>query len=224
MVAENSPKLPRAEFVHLICQHLGRTLMKCLKYVTNDVGELHGINSLNCPCCIEGKMKHSPSPGRSLTDDQHVISFDMFGPLKHESLQGNEYGLIFVVHKNSFIFGYPMKTKDQFPEFLRTFLLDFREIFKTFPRFIELRVMRSDNAKELNSAEVKEIFASFGIIHEFSASNQQYQDGTAEKAVGDVMLYCAQIKAMWIHHRSESQTYISIQQEDTFSPQWALAR
>ena len=28
MVAQNSPKLPRVEFVHLVCEHLSRTLMK----------------------------------------------------------------------------------------------------------------------------------------------------------------------------------------------------
>ena len=66
-----------------------------------------------------------------------------------------------------------MGTKDQFPEMLRTFLLDFRQIFKLFPQFMDLRVMRSDNAKDSNSAEVSQIFAQFGITHQFSASNQQ---------------------------------------------------
>ena len=204
MVAMNSPKLPYVEYLHLVCQHMGRTLMKCLKLVASDVGDIHGINSLNCPSCIEGKMKHSPYPGRSETDDQFVVSFDMFGPFKHESVNGNRYGLVFVTHRNHLLFGYPMRKKNQFPDMLRTFLLDVRQIFEKFPKAMEFRIMRSDNAKEFNSAEVKEIFAQFGIIHQFSASNQQYQDGTSEKAVRDMnsmvrtmMLFSKAPKRLW---------------------------
>ena len=185
MVAKHSPRLQHVEYVLLVCQHLGKTLMKNLRDGSTDVGVLQGLNSLNCPCCIESKMKHTPNPGQSLSDQSHIVSFDMFGPIKQTSLQGNRYGLIFVVHRNHFVFGYPMKTKDQFPEMLRTFLMDFRQISNRFPEAMDLRILRSNNAKDINSAQVEAIFHHFGIKHQFSASNQQHQDA-AEKAVGDV--------------------------------------
>ncbi len=96
-------------------------VMKCLKLVAPEVGDIHGLYSLNCPSCIEGKMRHSPYPGRSETDDQFAVSFDIFGPFKHESLQRNRHFLFFVVHRIHLLFVYPMKTKDRFPEMLRTF-------------------------------------------------------------------------------------------------------
>ena len=110
-------------------------------------------------------MKHLQNPGRSLSDHSHAVSFDMFGPMKHKSIQGNSYCLIFVmvVCRNHFVFGYPMKSKDQFPDMLRSFLLDFRQIFSNFPEAMDLRIMRSDSAREFNSVtqlKFKEYFHS----------------------------------------------------------------
>jgi hypothetical protein len=60
-----------------------------------------------------------------------------------------------------------MKSKDEFPEFLQQFLIDFRELFKTWT-VVELRVLRPDNASEFNSAEVQQICRNNGIKREFS--------------------------------------------------------
>ena len=79
-----------------------------------------------------------------------------------------------------------MRTKDQFPDMLRTFLLDFRQIFSKFP---DLRIMKSDKAKEFNSAEVERIFSHDGIKHQFSASNQQNKDAAERQLVNTKMLF-----------------------------------
>ena len=44
MVAQRSPGLTHVDYVHLICQHLGKTLMKGLTDVSTDVGTLQGPN------------------------------------------------------------------------------------------------------------------------------------------------------------------------------------
>ncbi len=49
-----------------------------------------------------------------------------------------------------------MKSKDEYPMYLKQFLIDFRELFKGL-RVCEIRVLRFDNASEFNSAEVKQI-------------------------------------------------------------------
>jgi hypothetical protein len=50
------------------------------------------------------------------------------------------------------------------------------------PRTMSAQAMVAERSRRLPP----EIFANFGIVPQFSASNQQYQHRTAEKAVGDV--------------------------------------
>ena len=129
-----------------------------------------------------------PKPERFLNNDIHLVSFDFCGQFKHTSLSGNKYGLIFVAHHGHVLFRYPIKSKDEFPKFLQQFLVDYLYLLKTFPHMLVLGTMKSDNAKELDAAEVRANLAIFGIRNEFLALHQQYQNGTSEKAVGDVMM------------------------------------
>ena len=152
-------------------------------------------------------MKLSPMPGRSLTlalYPEQVISFDVVGPFKQKSIHGNRYGLWFVDHAVHIKFAYPMKQKSDFPKFLSQFLIDFREIFKMVPRFVMLRILRSDSAKEFNTEEVRTTFRTFGIQHQFSTAHQQHQDRTAEKCVGDgtsmmrtIILFSQVARILW---------------------------
>jgi hypothetical protein len=82
-----------------------------------------------------------------------------------------------------------MKSKDEFPEFLQQFLIDFRESSKTW-KVVELCVLCSDNAGEFNSAEVQQICRNNCIKREFSNPSgwQQFRNGKAEKCIGDVGL------------------------------------
>jgi hypothetical protein len=109
----------------------------------------------------------------------------MTGPFQITSIHGDRYGLIFIYHFTNTTFNYAMKSKDEFPVFLQQFLIDFRELFKTW-KVVE--PLRSDNAGEFNSAEVQQICWNNGIKREFSNPGQQFQNGKAEKCLGDVWL------------------------------------
>jgi hypothetical protein len=80
-----------------------------------------------------------------------------------------------------------MKSKDEFPKYLKQFLIDFRELFKAW-KVCEIHVLRSDNASEFDSAEVQQIYLDNGIKRQFSSPGQQFQNGKAEKCIGDVWL------------------------------------
>jgi hypothetical protein len=84
------------------------------------------------------------------------VSIDMTGPFSAKSIHGNQYGLIFINDFTNTPFTYAMKTRDEFPEFLKTFLIDFRKVFKPC-KVCEISVLRSDNAREFNSADVQQI-------------------------------------------------------------------
>ena len=141
MVALRLASLPHAELIHLRLMHLCPTLMRHLKDVSVDIGDLRGLSNFTCHCCVEAKLKHAPKPERSLTNDIHLVSFDFCGPFKHTSFSGNKYGLIFVAHHGHVLFWYPTKSKDEFPKFLQQFLVDYLHLFKTFPHMLVLRTI-----------------------------------------------------------------------------------
>jgi hypothetical protein len=78
-----------------------------------------------------------------------------------------------------------MRSKDEFSEYLQQFLIDFREMFNGY-KVCKIQVLRSANASELNSSEVQTILREHQIKRQFSCPYQQYQNGTAEKCIGDL--------------------------------------
>ncbi len=46
-------------------------------------------------------------------------------------------------------------------------------------------MLRSDNASEFNSAEVKQIYTDHSIERHLANPEQQFQNGKAEKCIGD---------------------------------------
>ena len=135
-------------------------------------------------------MKHAPKPPRSIrviTMPGEVVSMDMTGPFSVTSIHGNKYGLIFIDHCTNTPFNYAMKSKAEFPKFLKQFLIDFREVFKPCKVF-EILILRSDNANELNSAEVQQIYLDNGIKRNLSNPGQQFQNGKAEKCIADIWI------------------------------------
>ncbi len=103
------------------------------------------------------------------------------------SINGNRYGLIFIDHCTNTTFTHALKTKDEFPKFLLQFLIDFEELFRQC-KVCELFVLRSDNASEFDSAEVQQICREKGIKRHFASPGEQFQNGKAEKCIGDVWM------------------------------------
>jgi hypothetical protein len=139
-------------------------------------------------CCVEAKMKHVPKPPRSIrtiTTPGEFVSLDVTGPLRIESVNGNKFGLVFIDRCTNTPFASAMKSKDEYPKYLKQFLIDFRELFTGW-RVCEIRVLRSDYASGFNSAEVKQIYLDLSIKRHLANPEQQLQNGKAEKCIGNV--------------------------------------
>jgi transposase InsO family protein len=145
---------------------------------------------ISCHCCVDAKMKHGPQPTRSfrvVTVPGELVSLDVTGPFRTASIHENKYGLIFIDHFTNTPLNYAMQSKDEFPKFLRQFLIKFKELFKK-REVIQIQVLRSDNASEFNTAEVQQIYRDKGIKRQFSSPGQKFQNGKAGKCIGDVWL------------------------------------
>ena len=189
MVAQRMQKLTRAELAHTSLCHVCPSLMRHLNKETN-LPQLQGLNDFRCHCCVEAKLKHAPKAPRSMraiTMPGELISCDIVGPFRIKSIHGKTYGLVFIDHCTNTPFNYAMRSKDEFPQYLQQFLIDFREMFKDY-KVCEIQVLRSDNASELNSTEVQKTLREHGIKHQLSCPYQQFQNGTAEKCIGDLWM------------------------------------
>jgi hypothetical protein len=132
MVAQRLQKLSNTELVHIQLCHICPTLMRHLFRVAVDIPQLKGLNDFKCHCCVEAKMKHAPKPPRSIrtiTMPGEFVSLDVTGPLRIKSVNGNRFGLIFIDHCTNTPFAYAMKSKDEYPKYLKQFLVDLRESF-----------------------------------------------------------------------------------------------
>jgi hypothetical protein len=114
------------------------------------------------------------------------VSLDATRKLCVRSVNGNKFGLIFIDCTNT-PFAYGMKSKDAFhdPKYLKQFLKDFRDLFRGW-KVCKLRVLRTDNASEFKSAEVKYIYLEKKLNDIFQSRAKQFQNGKAKKCIGDV--------------------------------------
>ena len=176
MVAQKMNKLTNAELVHISLCHICPSLMRHLPEVATDIPKLRNMN-FKCHCCVESKMKHAPKPPRSLrviTMPGQYISLDLVGPFRFTSIHGSKYGLAFIDHYTNTPFTYGLKTKDEFPNYLTKFLIDFSDLFRGV-HVCELFILRSDNAAELNSAQVQQICLDKRIKRHFSILDNNFK-------------------------------------------------
>ena len=208
MVAERLQQLSRSELVHISLCHVSPTLMNYLDIVSTDIPKLRKSN-FRCHCCVESKMKKAPAPPRSIraiTRPGEIISLDLVGPFRVMSFPSrSKYGLVFIDHFTNLPFVYTLSSKDEYPKFLQQFLIDFKTMFQG-QSVSDLIILRSDNGAELNSAEVNAICTQNGIKRQTSNPGQQFQNGKAEKCIGDLwnmtktsLLFSGCPRRLWEH-------------------------
>eukprot|EP00961_Rhodomonas_salina_P270327 3651939-Rhodomonas_salina.1 len=94
----------------------------------------------------------------------------------YETLQGNCYATLFVVKRTRFLMAFLHSSKDG--HVIADMMCKARAKIGSWPTH-----MRSDGAAEYNSPEVRDLFQSNNIEHEWSNPGEQHTNGAAETLV-----------------------------------------
>ena len=140
-----------------------------------------------CKSCVQGKatrktVQREKPQKHVATQKLERIHCDVAGPFPL-SRSGYSYYIVFVDEKTRFVVGYPMKSKDEAAEKLKSAVIEFA---KLAPGHRVLKY-RSDNAKELSSSRsIKALCDEQKIIVEPSAPYSPFQNGIAERTIRTV--------------------------------------
>lgn len=141
---------------------------------------------LFCYGCRVGKATNLPYTQiarEKVTQPGGRVHLDIWGPISTPGLKGERFMLLFVDEASQHIAGVNMKSKSEAPQHIKNYKV-FME--KQYPGF-ELKILRSDNAKEiLLSKEMLAWMQSLGIHHEESPPYTPQLNGKAERAMRTV--------------------------------------
>ncbi|GJV84148.1 retrovirus-related pol polyprotein from transposon TNT 1-94 [Tanacetum coccineum] len=74
-------------------------------------------------CAMKGKKaSHPPKPVPNLKQLLHLLHMDLCGPMRVKSINGNRYVLVIVEEYSRYMWVYFIKSKDEAPEVIKTFL------------------------------------------------------------------------------------------------------
>jgi transposase InsO family protein len=133
-----------------------------------------------CESCVQGKLARIPFPPSSTTAKKalEIVSVDLAGPARVESIKGGKYFLVIVDHFSRFYWVEILKKKSDAFDSITKFVLRYENQLET-----RLKVIRSDGGGEFAGKKWTEWLESKGVIHEVTAPYTPEQNGKAERAV-----------------------------------------
>lgn len=169
-------------------ERFGHVNYKTLKEMVSSSSKLPAVVGLDCKkpsdtidefCegCLFGKQHRGPfseSTSRAKLPGE-LIHFDLCGPMSTDSIGGSKYMALFKDDFTSYCLVYAIKLKS---EILGT-VGDVITTVKAAGHHIKR--MRSDNAKEFVSAEMKALLRKHGVVSEHSAPYVPQQNGRIER-------------------------------------------
>lgn len=134
-------------------------------------------NNYLCVSCTKGKQHRGshPNDGKTASQPLELVHVDM-GEMDERSLGGAKYFLLFKDDFSHFRTVFFMKTKDEAPEKLETFVkLAENQLGR------KLKVLKSDQGKEIKNARTRKFLDDRGIFHIHSNVYTPQQNGRIER-------------------------------------------
>nr|GFA10852.1 retrovirus-related Pol polyprotein from transposon TNT 1-94 [Tanacetum cinerariifolium] len=123
-----------------------------------------------CPSCEQGKSKrasHPPKPVPNSKQRLHLLHMDLCGPIRIESINGNQYVLVIVDDYSLYTWVHFLRSKNEAPEVIKTFLKIIIVLLQS-----PVIIIRTDNDTKLKNQILKAYFDSVGFSHQASFSLQ----------------------------------------------------
>ena len=156
-----------------------------------------GLDVKNFQCSVCELAKHKrvtyPSSNKRTYVPFSLIHSDVWGrPATVPNISGAQWFILFVDDCTRVVWLFLMKHKSE----VSTIFPSFYNMIKT--QFgVEIKRLRSDNAKDFFNQSLTTFFQQKGIIHEFSCPYTPQQNGVVERKNGHLL---AVVRALLFHH------------------------
>ena len=153
--------------------------------ITRRTAEIMGIQTTGqwgtCEACLQAKAKRHAVP--KMTNERagkkgQRFYVDVRGPMKHSSLGGNSYVVIFVDDYTRFKVVKFVKKKSDTTAALLSFIADY-----ITPQELSIKCVRTDNGGEFEREFQRELDRR-SITHEHTSPDTPQYNGVAERALG----------------------------------------
>jgi hypothetical protein len=143
-----------------------------------DVVGLNKFTTQHCAPCQLGKMRrrpHPPAQHKATKPGERVFS-DICGPFRVVSFLRNRYFTVFVDQATGFVVAHFLKTRDGWWDKEKETIAKLQRQYN-----VVVKVVRTDNAREMLSGDVKAYHAQKGIRYETTVPHTPQQNGNAER-------------------------------------------
>nr|GEZ82993.1 hypothetical protein [Tanacetum cinerariifolium] len=121
-----------------------------------------------CPSCEQGKSKQASHPPKLVPNSRqrlHLLHMDLCGPMRIASINGKRYVLVIVDDYSRYSWLYFLRSKDEAPEVIKTFLKRINVLLQS-----PVIIIRTDNGTKFKNHVLKEYFDTVGISHQMSSA------------------------------------------------------
>nr|GEX73228.1 integrase, catalytic region, zinc finger, CCHC-type, peptidase aspartic, catalytic [Tanacetum cinerariifolium] len=132
-----------------------------------------------CPSCEQGKSKrayHPPKPVPNSRQRLHLFHMNLCGLMRIASINGKRYVLVIVNDYSRYTWVHFLRSKDEAPEVIKTFLKRITVLFQS-----PVIIIRTDNGTLFKNQVLKEYFDSVGISHQVSSVQTPQQNRVVER-------------------------------------------
>nr|GEX35074.1 retrovirus-related Pol polyprotein from transposon TNT 1-94 [Tanacetum cinerariifolium] len=149
-----------------------------------------------CPSCELGKSKrasHPPKPVPNSRQRLHLLHIDLCGPMRIASINGKRYVLVIVDDYSRYMWVHFLRSKDEAPEVIKTFLKRIIVLFQSL-----VIIIRTDNGTKFKNQILKEFFDSVGISHQVSSIRTPQQNRVVER-INQTLVEATRIMLIFSH-------------------------
>nr|GEU74341.1 hypothetical protein [Tanacetum cinerariifolium] len=125
----------------------------------------------------------------------HLLHMDLCGLMRIASINGKRYVLAIVDNYSRYTWVHFLRSKDEAPEVIKTFLKRISILFQS-----PVIIIRTDNDTKFKNQVLKEYFYSVGISHQVSSVRTPQQNGVVERK-NQTFVEAARTMLIFLVHR-----------------------